>query len=136
MKPKNNVHLLTFLPVLFFISTSCANMNNYISTLSGSVLQRYLEKISVIGFDPYAKNLKEFSSDKSALPPVEDIDVSNYLLHKISHYTYDQYKNYKSLEAYKFCIDGWVRDLSFLKVDKFFVFRSKVNFLYFDAIFK
>ena len=135
MKPKNNVYLLTFLPVLFFISTTCPNMNNYISTLSGSILQRYLEKISVIGFDPYAKNLKEFSSDKSALPPVEDIDVSNYLLHKISHYTYDQYKNYKSLEAYKFCIDGWVRDLSFLKVDKFFVIRSKVNFLYFAAIF-
>ena len=53
----------------------------------------------------------EFSTDATTWPPVENVDVINYLIFTPSAYRSDQLKKYKSLDAYKFFQDGCIKKI-------------------------
>ena len=61
--------------------------------------------------DPYLV-AKDVSSDESldwqVWPNVEYPDIYNYLITPTSSYTKEQLKAYKSLEGYKYYVDGLV----------------------------
>ena len=73
---------------------------------------RYKELIDrYVGRDPYLMKMSEFSVDLKDLPTVEAVDITNYLVLQTSHYTKQQMKAYKSMEAYNFFVSGWVHNL-------------------------
>ena len=81
-------------------------LSKYATSLESHVKERYLKKIENIGIDPLSIPSEEF--DPECLPPVEQSDLFSYLVLTTSHYTNDQFKNYKSLEAYNQVVSGVV----------------------------
>ena len=81
-------------------------LSNYASSLESHVKVRNLKKIKKIGIDPLSIPCEEF--DPECLPLVEQSDLFSYLVLTTSHYTNDQFKNYKSLEAYNPVVSGFV----------------------------
>ena len=68
--------------------------------------KRYIEKIAYVGIDPFAIPAQNFSSE--SLPSIEPCDILSYLVLETSFYTKDQFKNYRSLQAYNQLVSGFV----------------------------
>jgi hypothetical protein len=88
------------------ISKSFPVLSDYVLSLGSHVKLRYLQKISVVGVDPFTIPSEQF--DPECLPSIEQPDVFGYLILQTSYYTKDQFKNYKSLEAYNQVVSGFV----------------------------
>ena len=78
-------------------------ISEYAKKLTGSVKQRYMDKISNIGIDPVLISEKKYSPE--CLPPVEAADLLSYLVLDTNFYTNKQFKAYKR-------ITKWFQDLS------------------------
>ena len=91
--------------------------------------RRYLEKISVIGKDPYCIPSSELSKD--VVPPIQCTDIFNYLVLGKSFCTTEKFKAFKSLEAYKYFECGFVKYLGGKVFNEKIVTIAKVdcNFL-------
>ena len=85
---------------------SVPKLLKYATSLESHVKKRYLKKIKKIGIDPFCIPSEE--CDPECLPPVEQSDLFSYLVLTTSHYTNDQFKNYKGLEAYNQVVPGFV----------------------------
>ena len=94
--------------------TSCQNncsvdysfpISEYAKQLDLTVRDRYLQKIS-IGIDPVLVEGKDFKPD--CLPPVESTDILCYLVLETSFYTRQQFKAFRSLEAYNQMVFGFI----------------------------
>ena len=73
-------------------------ISEYAKQLDLPVRDRYLQKIAAIGIDPVLVEGKDFKLD--CLPPVESTDILCYLVLETSFYTQQQFKAFRSLEAY------------------------------------
>ncbi|XP_041955495.1 uncharacterized protein LOC121714280 [Alosa sapidissima] len=76
--------------------------------------ERYLAKIALIGgVDPYTTPVDGMVALTAAVryPNVEYHDVYHYLVNTPSPYTGADLKAYKSLDAFNFVINGWVRNI-------------------------
>ena len=73
-------------------------ISEYAKQLDLPVRDRYLQKIAAIGIDPVLVEGKDFKPD--CLPPVESTDILCYLVLETSFYTQQQFKAFRSLEAY------------------------------------
>ena len=60
--------------------------------------------------DPYTFSANMIPPD--SLPDLQYPDIFNYLINMLSVYMKDDLKAYKSLDAYKYLLAGWVGDLS------------------------
>lgn len=80
------------------LSKSIPVLSEYVKSLDAHVKLRYLKKISVLGIDPQVVPCEQFSAD--ILPPIEATDIVSYLIFETSFYTKEQFKAYKSLEAF------------------------------------
>jgi len=59
----------------------------------------------------------------------------NYLVLGTSAYTYKQFKDYRSLEAYNQCVNGWVQEAAgCILSDKYVVVGKPVKTLYMDGV--
>ena len=58
--------------------------------------------------DPYLNWQSEASIDWQLWSDVEYPDIFNYLIESTSVYTGESLKAYKSLDAYKYSLSGWV----------------------------
>ena len=81
-------------------------LSEYCAKLDDSVKRRYVEKIAEIGVDPVTIPDQQF--DTECLPPIEAMDLLSYLVLETSFYTKEQFKAYKSLEAYNFVVSGFL----------------------------
>ena len=91
-------------------------MSSYFSSLDLDSKKRYSNKLTVVigGIDdPYTyKKEDSIKQDQKDLwPCVEYPDIYNYLVTTPSCYTKNQLKAYKSLDAYKYVVDGWVSNI-------------------------
>ncbi|KAL0993217.1 hypothetical protein UPYG_G00104810, partial [Umbra pygmaea] len=75
--------------------------------------QRYLEKISILGSDPYMLPPVFFCPLLSApgLPQLAFHDIYIYLVHNPSPYSGDSLKAFKSTDVYQYAVAGWVKDV-------------------------
>jgi hypothetical protein len=95
--------------------------------------KRYSDKIlNIGGLDPYEIPSQSWSDNKDLLPEVNHARIVQYFVLGTSHYTCDQFGAYKSLNAYKSCVSGWVRDVRCYKPDGCLntVVSAKVNILH------
>ena len=83
-------------------------LSEYARSLAVSNKRRYLEKIQFqAGIqDSYCIPVHELS--KSCIPPVQCVDIFNYLVLGKSFCTSQRFKAFKSLEAYKYFECGFV----------------------------
>lgn len=100
-------------------------LSEYVKTLETHVKQRYLEKISLVGVDPASIPIDEF--DPECLPPIEAADLVSYLVLETSYYTKQQFKAYKSLEAYNQMVSGFITSVQGKLIAGKFVVMSKVR---------
>lgn len=94
------------------ISELCSKipvLSEYCKKLDNHVKRRYLEKIAEVGVDPVTIPDEQFNSD--CLPPIEAMDLLSYLVLETSFYTKQQFKAYKSLEAYNFMVSGFITSI-------------------------
>ena len=95
---------------IFEMESSIA-LSEYASKLGEHVKQRYLQKISSIGVDPALIEGKHFEPVKcqaDCLPPVESIDLVFYLVLETSFYTQQQFKAFRSLQAYNQMVSEFI----------------------------
>ena len=109
------------------VAESIRRLSAYVRSLPTDVQTRYLAKTAALNCDPYCVREVQFSSDATTWPPVEHVDVINYLIFTPSAYTSDQLKKYKSLEAYKFFQDGWIKKILHKKFEDLHVLLAKVG---------
>src|SRR6218665_1227742 len=109
-------HVDTYL--LKHITAEISMLSSYAEKLSGDGKKRYIDKLSLInGVDPYTLTSSCLNSD--TLPKIEMPDMFNYLVLGTSTYMYtsDQFKAFKSLEAYNQCFSGWIKKLGGCVID-------------------
>ena len=103
---------------------------DYLSSLGPQESKRYVEKIAVIGEDPYKISKGEFSSSPDILPSITYPDIYNYLVVNPSPYSKEELKAYKSLDAYNQFVCGWVREIvSLVQSDNCLVKAKVWNFI-------
>ncbi|XP_048586934.1 uncharacterized protein LOC116607025 isoform X1 [Nematostella vectensis] len=97
----------------------------YATSLEGNIKNRYIQKIEKIGIDPATIPDEELNPE--CLPPIEQSDLFSFLVLETSHYTNDQFKNYKSLEAYNQVVSGFVASVKGRIVSDKYVVVAKVR---------
>ncbi len=102
-------------------SSRATRYSPYFLELDPSSKERYKEKLTIAGGidDPYV--LTNDISSNEALdwqewPNLEYPDIYNYLVTSTNCYMGDQLEAYKSLEGYKYYVDGWVSDVLVLPI--------------------
>ena len=100
-------------------------LSEYAASLESHVKLRYLQKISVVGVDPVNIPCDQFGPE--CLPPIEQSDLFSYLVLQTSFYTHDQFKNYKSLEAYNQVVSGFVASVQGKVISGKYVVVAKVR---------
>lgn len=100
--------------------SSSVPLSEYAKRLDLDVYKQYFDKIQCIGIDPIL--LKSKASEPDCLPPVESTDILCYLVLETSYYTKEQFKNFRSLEAYNQLVSGFITSVQGHRVcDKFVV---------------
>ena len=79
-------------------------LSQYANKLEPKVKKRNVEKISVIGIDPVLIE----GNEPDCLPPVESTDLLFYLVLETSYYTKQQFKAFRSLQAYNQMVSGFI----------------------------
>ena len=89
---------------VYILRINCINLSPYAAGLPDLVKRRYFQKINLIGdVDPYSKDNKiKFDRDLSKLCNVTLMEIYNYFVTRVSFYTKDEMKAYKSLDAYNY----------------------------------
>lgn len=100
-------------------------LSEYAKNLEGHVKERYVQKISVVGVDPASLPSEQFDTEN--LPPIESTDLLSYLVLETSYYTKEQFKAFKSLEAFNQMVSGFVTSVQGLMVSGKFVVKAKVR---------
>ena len=62
-----------------------------------------------IGVDPFLISCQKYYAE--CLPPTESIDLVSYLVLETSHYNKEQFKAFKSLQAYNQLVSGFVQSV-------------------------
>lgn len=100
-------------------------LSEYAKKLELRVKQRYMEKISAIGIDPVLIESKNFEPD--CLPPVQCTDLLFYLVLETSFYAQQQFKAFRSLEAYNQMVSGFITSVKGHIIANKFVVLAKVR---------
>lgn len=99
------------------VDSLCENipvLSDYVKALESHVKSRYLQKISVVGVDPASLPSEQFEPE--CLPPIESTDLLSYLVLETSYYTKQQFKAFKSLEAFNQMVSGFVTSVRGLMI--------------------
>ena len=101
------------------------NLSDYAKNLGKNVKSRYLEKISLVRIDPatpIGANL-----DPEWFPLIEATDLLCYLVMDTSFYTKEQFKAFKSMEAYNQMVSGFITSVQGKIICDKFVVVGKVR---------
>ena len=96
-------------------------MSDYFLSLTATAKARYLSKLSTLGLkendDPYAPhNRAKFVNDMSMWPNIEFGNIFLYFIERPGVYTRKQMMQWKSLNAYNYFRNGYVREVRVLRV--------------------
>ena len=101
---------------------------SYVESLTKEVCDSYITKLKKLIISKCPFEDKEFVDEPITWPVVEYGDIYSYFVCTTSHYTNENMKAYKSLEAYNYFASGWVRDIFVKKLSTdSFLLKAKVN---------
>ena len=105
-------------------------MLDYVATLDYTAKKRYLENLKIDGNelkDPYSIAESQWTEDMKGWPETHFGDLYVYLIDTKGIYTKEKLKAFKSLEAYNYFFNGYVRTVLFYLCGDFGVLKAKVN---------
>ena len=106
------------------------DLSTYAQDLDLVVRTRYIQKISVIGIDPYQSQFNKLDLDSQldskCLPPIDALNVVSFLVLETSFYTKKQFNNFKSLDAYNQVVSGFVSSVKGIIICDQFLVVGKV----------
>ena len=109
-------------------------VSDYFSSLDSETKTRYIKKMKDYGLDSdpllYAGT---WSRDQRMWPQVTYPDVCNYLVFTRSAYTNEEMKAFKSMEAYKYVVAGYVSEVESQPIKNkrgYQVVRAKVSHVF------
>ena len=100
-------------------------LSAYGDSLQGNIKRRFIEKISVICFDPFLIPREKCTPE--CLPPVESYDLLSYLVLDRSFYTKEQFKNFSNLFAYSHMVSGFITSVLGQTIRDKYVVLAKVR---------
>ena len=100
-------------------------LSEYAEKLDGNVKKRYVEKISEVGVDPLL--IPDHKLDPECLPPIEASDLLSYLVLHTSYYTNEQFKAFRSLQAYNQMVSGFISSVQGTVLQKKYVTVARVR---------
>ena len=100
-------------------------LSEYAKALDKQIKRRCLKKISLVGVDPVSIPSEQF--DPECLPHIEATDLLGYLVLETSFYTRQQFKAYKSSEAFNQMVSGFVTSVRGCKTFNKHVVIAKVR---------
>ena len=102
-------------------------LSEYADSLPRDVKERYLEKLKMIdGVDPYLLKRIQYVLPLSDIPNLTRNDVVNYVMFRMSSYTLEEMKAYKSIEAFEQVICGWVQKVYAKRINTNFLIMAEV----------
>ena len=105
---------------------------SYVDGLTGKTREGYLEKLNLIdGVDPFEINHRSWKYDLSLYPAITYPDLVFFLSNTPSPYTLEDFKAYKSLEAFNQFLSEWVKEIRVMEIgdNRVVSARVSVNFL-------
>ena len=107
-------------------------MSDYVASLDYTAKKRYLEKLKIDGSheslkDPYLISESQWTEDMRKWPEIHYGDLYSYLINTKGIYTKENLKAFRSLEAYNYFFNGYVRKVLFCLCGDFGVLKAKVN---------
>lgn len=102
--------------------------SSYFSSLNYTAKKRYLEKLKEGGFileDPFSIQDDQWTEDLSQWPELEYGDIYGYLIDTKGIYTKETLRAYKSLDAYNYFFNGYVRTVYHLSRAGHDILRQK-----------
>ena len=100
-------------------------LSEYASSLDEHVKKRYSEKIGSIGIDPWL--IPKAKLDPECLLPLEAFDLLSYVVLDTSFYTNQQFKAYKSLQAYNQMASGFIKSVEGIIINDKYVILGQVK---------
>ena len=116
--------------VMFLCSVYISNMSSYFNLLDYIAQKCYLTKLNIDGCtlqDLYAIEESLWLQDMSKWPDLQFGDIYTSLVDTEGCYTKEKLKAFKSLEAYNYFYNGYVRTVYFYLSGKFDIHKPKVN---------
>ena len=107
------------------VGESKLTFSEYAEKLEPQVKERYKAKISLIWIDPFFIPLQKLEAE--CLPPSEACHLLSYLVLDTSYYINLQFKAFRSLQAYKFMISGFISSVLGHKMKNKFEVLAKVS---------
>ena len=103
-------------------------LSKYADSLPAATKDRYKQKISLIGIDPFVINematpqrlttvspsavTGQWAIPLTILPLIDSSDLVSYLVLQTSFVTAKQFKDHKSMEGYNQFVCSWVKDVN------------------------
>ena len=125
------------------LTATMNKLSKYADSLPAAAKDRYKQKISLIGIDPFVINETvtpqglttaspaavtcQRAVPLTILPPVDSSDLVSYLVLQTSFVTAKQFKAHKSMEGYNQFVCGWVKDVKAWSVSGKCVITGKVS---------
>ena len=114
------------------VSTVTMNFSKYYDELDCQAQKRYREKMDMacLPIDPcVSKNFVSImsGSTQKLWPEIKYPDIFNYLICTNTSYTREQLKAYKSMDGYKFFVQGRVGKVEILVQDEVVVLKANVQ---------
>lgn len=108
-----------------------SNDSKYIDSLNFSARKQYLEKLKIGGqvlSDPYSMPDEDcWCNDVTKWPELLFGDIYTYLINTEGLFTKEKFKAYKSLEAYNYFCNGYVRTVLLYQCGNLSILKAKVN---------
>ena len=97
-------------------------LSTQVEHLSHCEKQRYIEKVAAVGLgDPYLLPARAWKKllecEASDVPNITYPDIYMFLINRHSVYTSESLKAYKSLDAYKYFVAGFVSEVNIIKTN-------------------
>lgn len=100
----------------------------YVSSITDAESkQHYIDRIQVIGWDPYELPRREWKDDVDLRPAITYVHICMYLTLNPSLYTKDDMLSYRSLDSFKSFLDEWVREVLLREKNHISVVIGKVS---------
>ena len=106
-----------------------SNDSKYFTSLNYSSRKQYLEKLKINGQvlkDPYSIDEVNWSKDMTQWPELQFGDVYTNLINTEGQFTKEKLKAYKSLDAYNYFYNGYVRTVFFCHSGDFSTLKARV----------
>ncbi|XP_066924725.1 uncharacterized protein [Clytia hemisphaerica] len=106
-----------------------ASSETYMELLQKESRIRYKQKLELVGLEqcPYEIEMDKWKSDPTQWPEHTYPHLYHYLIKSPRIYSQEAMEKYKSLDAWKFYISGWVQEVKHMKINEVTLMTAEIR---------